>query len=50
MRIDGKQGKNIYDVVLEAQDEDENINLNFDFSLNLTLISIKLLRQYQLNQ
>jgi tRNA (guanine-N7-)-methyltransferase len=29
-----KQGKNIYDVVLEAQDIDENINLNFDFSFD----------------
>ncbi|MCT7567576.1 tRNA (guanosine(46)-N7)-methyltransferase TrmB [Aliarcobacter butzleri] len=27
-----KQGKNIYDVVLEAWNEDENINLNYDFS------------------
>ena len=41
-----KQGKNIYDVVLEAQDIDENINLNFDFSFdfkidfNKTLTSI----------
>ena len=41
-----KQGKNIYDVVLEAFDEDENINLNFDFSFdfkidfNKTLTSI----------
>ncbi len=29
-----KQGKNIYDVVLEAWNEDENINLNYDFSFN----------------
>lgn len=29
-----KQGKNIYDVVLEAQNEDEKINLNFDFSFD----------------
>ena len=41
-----KQGKNIYDVVLEAQDEDENINLNYDFSFdfkidfNKTLVTI----------
>ena len=41
-----KQGKNIYDVILEAFDEDENINLNFDFSFdfkidfNKTLTSI----------
>jgi tRNA (guanine-N7-)-methyltransferase len=32
-----KQGKNIYDVVLEAQDEDENINLNFDFSFEFNV-------------
>lgn len=32
-----KQGKNIYDVVLEAQNEDENINLNFDFSFNFKI-------------
>ncbi|MDD3055405.1 MAG: tRNA (guanosine(46)-N7)-methyltransferase TrmB [Aliarcobacter sp.] len=30
-----KQGKNIYDVVLEAQNIDENINLNFDFSFDI---------------
>ena len=29
-----KQGKNIYDVVLEAQNEDEKISLNFDFSFD----------------
>ena len=29
-----KQGKNIYDVVLEAFNEDANINLNFDFSFD----------------
>jgi len=29
-----KQGKHIYDVVLEASNEDENINLDFDFSFN----------------
>ena len=29
-----KQGKNIYDVVLEAWNEDEKINLNFDFSFD----------------
>ncbi|MFW0712267.1 tRNA (guanosine(46)-N7)-methyltransferase TrmB [Aliarcobacter butzleri] len=29
-----KQGKNIYDVVLEAWNEDENINLNYDFSFH----------------
>ena len=32
-----KQGKNIYDVVLEAFDEDENINLNFDFSFDFKI-------------
>ncbi len=32
-----KQGKNIYDVVLEAQNEDENINLNFDFSFDFKI-------------
>ncbi|MFA6742402.1 MAG: tRNA (guanosine(46)-N7)-methyltransferase TrmB [Arcobacteraceae bacterium] len=32
-----KQGKNIYDVVLEAQDIDENINLNFDFSFDFKI-------------
>lgn len=32
-----KQGKNIYDVVLEASDIDENINLNFDFSFNFKI-------------
>ena len=29
-----KQGKNIYDVVLEAFNEDANINLDFDFSFD----------------
>jgi tRNA (guanine-N7-)-methyltransferase len=29
-----KQGKNIYDVVLEAHNIDANINLNFDFSFD----------------
>ena len=29
-----KQGRNIYDVVLEAWNEDENINLNYDFSFD----------------
>ena len=32
-----KQGKNIYDVVLEAQNEDKNINLNFDFSFDFRI-------------
>lgn len=32
-----KQGKNIYDVILEAQDEDENINLHFDFSFDFKI-------------
>lgn len=32
-----KQGKNIYDVVLEAFDVDENINLNFDFSFDFKI-------------
>lgn len=32
-----KQGKNIYDVVLEAQDIDENINLNFNFSFDFKI-------------
>ena len=32
-----KQGKNIYDVVLEAQNIDENINLNFDFSFDFKI-------------
>lgn len=41
-----KQGKNIYDVILEAWNEDENINLNYDFSFdfkidfNKTLVTI----------
>ncbi|PUE65187.1 tRNA (guanosine(46)-N7)-methyltransferase TrmB [Arcobacter caeni] len=32
-----KQGKNIYDVVLEAQNIDESINLNFDFSFDFKI-------------
>ena len=32
-----KQGKNIYDVILEAFDEDKNINLNFDFSFDFKI-------------
>ena len=32
-----KQGKNIYDVVLEAQNEDKNINLDFDFSFDFSI-------------
>jgi tRNA (guanine-N7-)-methyltransferase len=32
-----KQGKNIYDVVLEAFDIDENINLDFDFSFDFKI-------------
>ena len=32
-----KQGKNIYDVVLEAFNIDENINLNFDFSFDFKI-------------
>ena len=38
-----KQGKNIYDVVLEAQNEDKNINLNFDFSFAFRIDFNKLL-------
>ena len=38
-----KQGKNIYDVVLEAFDEDENINLNFDFSFDFKIDFNKIL-------
>lgn len=38
-----KQGKNIYDVVLEAQNEDKNINLNFDFSFAFRINFNKLL-------
>ena len=38
-----KQGKNIYDVVLEAFDIDENINLNFDFSFDFKIDFIKTL-------
>jgi len=32
-----KQGKNIYDVILEAWNEDENINLNYDFSFDFKI-------------
>ncbi|MBU0923395.1 tRNA (guanosine(46)-N7)-methyltransferase TrmB [bacterium] len=32
-----KQGKNIYDVVLEAFNEDANINLDFDFSFDFKI-------------
>ena len=32
-----KQGKNIYDVILEAQNKDENINLDFDFSFDFKI-------------
>ncbi len=32
-----KMGKNIYDVVLESQNEDENINLNYDFSFDFKI-------------
>ncbi|MDD2887160.1 MAG: tRNA (guanosine(46)-N7)-methyltransferase TrmB [Aliarcobacter sp.] len=39
-----KQGKNIYDVVLEAQNEDENINLNFDFSFDFKIDFLKTLK------
>mgnify|MGYP000892741933 FL=1 len=39
-----KQGKNIYDVVLEAFDEDENINLNFDFSFDFKIDFNKILK------
>ena len=39
-----KQGKNIYDVVLEAQNEDENINLNFDFSFDFKIDFYKTLK------
>lgn len=38
-----KQGKNIYDVVLEAQNLDENINLNFDFSFDFKIDFLKTL-------
>ena len=38
-----KQGKNIYDVVLEAQDLDKNIDLNFDFSFNFKIDFDKIL-------
>ncbi|QKF66886.1 tRNA m7G46 methyltransferase [Arcobacter venerupis] len=38
-----KQGKNIYDVVLEAQNNDENINLNFDFSFDFKIDFNKML-------
>ena len=39
-----KQGKNIYDVVLEALNEDENINLNFDFSFDFKIDFLKTLK------
>ena len=32
-----KQGKNIYDVILEAQNKDKNINLDFDFSFDFKI-------------
>ena len=32
-----KQGKNIYDVVLEAWNEDENINLDYNFSFDFKI-------------
>lgn len=32
-----KQGKDIYDVVLEAWNEDENINLDYDFSFDFKI-------------
>jgi tRNA (guanine-N7-)-methyltransferase len=32
-----KQGKNIYDVILEAQNEDKNINLDFNFSFDFKI-------------
>jgi tRNA (guanine-N7-)-methyltransferase len=38
-----KQGKNIYDVVLEAQNNDENINLNFNFSFDFKIDFNKIL-------
>ena len=38
-----KQGKNIYDVVLEAQDIDKNIDLNFDFSFDFKIDFNKIL-------
>ncbi|BAK73666.1 tRNA (guanosine(46)-N7)-methyltransferase TrmB [Arcobacter sp. L] len=40
-----KQGKNIYDVVLEAFNEDKNINLNFDFSFNSKIDFSKILKE-----
>jgi tRNA (guanine-N7-)-methyltransferase len=39
-----KQGKNIYDVVLEAFNIDENINLNFDFSFDFKIDFNKILK------
>lgn len=39
-----KQGKNIYDVVLEAFNEDKNINLNFDFSFDSEIDFSKILK------
>lgn len=32
-----KQGKNIYDIVLEAQNEDADINLDFDFTFDFEI-------------
>ena len=42
-------GKNIYDVVLESQNEDKNINLNYEFFI-LKLILKILLKLFQQNQ
>ena len=39
-----KQGKHIYDVVLEASNEDENINLDFDFSFNCKVDFVKIIK------
>ena len=38
-----KQGKNIYDIVLEAQNIDKNIDLNFDFSFDFKIDFNKIL-------
>ncbi len=38
-----KQGKNIYDVILEAQDIDKNIDLNFNFSFDFKIDFDKIL-------
>ena len=38
-----KQGKNIYDIVLEAQDIDKNTDLNFDFSFDFKIDFNKIL-------